>query len=96
MDDLRDYRFYERDKIHPSAEARDYINQKFSDRYFKPETMNLIHTLNEIQKAMAHKPFQVASSPHQAFLKETLRKLESIQHQVPVASEIAHVRAQLI
>ena len=96
MDDLRDYRFYERDKIHPSAEARDYINQKFSDRYFKPETINLIHTLNEIQKALAHKPFQVASSSHQIFLKETLRKLESIQHQVPVATEIAHVRAQLI
>jgi hypothetical protein len=95
MDDLRDYRFYERDMLHPSAEARDYINQKFSDRYFKADTLKLIHTLNEIQKALAHKSFQVASAAHQHFLKDTLRKLESIQHQVPVTTEIESVRAQL-
>jgi hypothetical protein len=82
MDDLRDYRFYERDMLHPSAEARDYINQKFSDRYFTADTLKLIHTLNEIQKALAHKPFQVTSAAHQHFLKDTLRKLESIQQQV--------------
>jgi len=95
MDDLRDYRFYERDMLHPSAEARDYINQKFSDRYFTADTLKLIHTLNEIQKALAHKPFQIASAAHQHFLKDTLRKLESIQHQVAVTTEIESVRAQL-
>lgn len=96
MDDLRDYRFYERDMIHPSAEARDYINQKFSDRYFTADTLKLISTLNEVQKALAHKPFQIASAAHQSFLKDTLRKLESIQQQVSVTDEINQVRAQLI
>ncbi|MCW5912664.1 MAG: GSCFA domain-containing protein [Cyclobacteriaceae bacterium] len=96
MDDLRDYRFYERDMIHPSAEARDYISRKFSDRYFTADTLKLIHTLNEIQKALVHKPFQIASAAHQHFLKDTLRKLESVQHQLPVAAEIEQVRAQLI
>ncbi|MBX2894380.1 MAG: GSCFA domain-containing protein [Cyclobacteriaceae bacterium] len=96
MDDLRDYRFYERDMIHPSAEAREYINQKFSDRYFTPDTLRLLQTLKEIQKALAHKPFQLTSVAHQNFLKDTLRKLESIQHQLPVTSEIESVRAQLI
>ncbi|MBN8650119.1 MAG: GSCFA domain-containing protein [Cytophagales bacterium] len=95
MDDLRDYRFYERDMLHPSAEARDYINQKFSDRYFTADTLKLIHTLNEIQKALAHKPFQITSAAHKHFLKDTLRKLESIQHQVAVTTEIESVRAQL-
>lgn len=96
MDDLRDYRFYERDMIHPSAEAREYINEKFSDRYFTSDTLQLLQTLNEIQKALAHKPFQLASALHQNFLKQTLHKLESIQHRLPVAAEIEHVRAQLI
>lgn len=95
MDDLRDYRFYERDMIHPAAEARDYINQKFSDRYFSADTLKLITLLNEIQKALAHKPFQIASPAHQNFLKDTLRKLESIQHQVSVTTEMESVRAQL-
>lgn len=96
MDDLRDYRFYERDMIHPSMEAREYINEKFSDRYFTSDTLQLLQTLNEIQKALAHKPFQLASAAHQTFLKQTLHKLESIQHRLPVASEIESVRAQLI
>lgn len=96
MDDLRDYRFYERDMIHPSPEAREYINKKFSDRYFSSDTLQLLQTLNEIQKALAHKPFQLASASHQIFLKQTLHKLESIQHRLPVAAEIELVRAQLI
>ena len=96
MDDLRDYRFYERDMIHPTAEARDYINRKFSDQYFTPDTVTLIDTLNEIQRALAHKPFQVTSHAHQTFLKDTLRKLESIKQHLPVTAEIEHVRAQLI
>ena len=95
MDDLRDYRFYERDMIHPSAQARDYINQKFSDRYLTHDTLKLINTLNEIQRALSHKPFQLASPAHQNFLKDTLRKLEAIQHQIPVTDEIEQVRAQL-
>ncbi|MBX2901583.1 MAG: GSCFA domain-containing protein [Cyclobacteriaceae bacterium] len=94
-DDLRDYRFYERDMIHPSAEARDYINQKFSDRYFDSETRALLTTLHEIQKALAHKPFQPSSAAHQLFLKDTLRKVESIQHRVPVIQELEHLRTQL-
>jgi hypothetical protein len=96
MDDLRDYRFYERDMIHPSAEAREYINQKFSDRYFTADTLTLIATLNEIQKALAHKPFQVTSVAHQKFLIATLRKLELIQHQVTVTAELELVRSQII
>ncbi|MBX2917119.1 MAG: GSCFA domain-containing protein [Cyclobacteriaceae bacterium] len=96
MDDLRDYRFYERDMIHPSMEAREYINEKFSNRYFTSDTLQLLQTLSEIQKALAHKPFQLASALHQNFLKQTLHKLESIQHRLPVAAEIESVRTQLI
>lgn len=95
MDDLRDYRFYERDMIHPSAEARDYINQNFSDRYFTPETKQLIKSLNEIQKALAHRPFQIAAPAHQKFLKETLHKLESMKSIVSVEEEIKLVQSHL-
>lgn len=95
MDDLRDYRFYERDMIHPSAEARDYINQKFSDRYFTEATKKLIGTLNEVQRALAHKPFQLASPAHRQFLAETLKKLELINTHMPVQAEIDQIQSQL-
>jgi GSCFA family len=95
MDDLRDYRFYERDMIHPSAEARDYINQKFSDRHFSEDTRNFIKTWSGIQKALAHRPFQLNSSTHQKFLKDTLLKLKSVSNRISVSEEIQLIQSQL-
>lgn len=95
LDDLRDYRFYDRDMIHPSAEARDYINNKFSDRYFSEATKKLIGMLNEVHRALAHKPFQLASPIHQQFLVETLKKLELINVHLPVQTEIDQIQSLL-
>ncbi len=95
LDDLRDYRFYDRDMIHPSAEARDYINKKFSDRYFTEGTKKLISTLNEVQRALAHKPFQLASSTHRQFLVDTLKRLELINVHMPVQTEIDQIQSLL-
>ncbi|MEQ1587338.1 MAG: GSCFA domain-containing protein [Cyclobacteriaceae bacterium] len=95
MDDLRDYRFYERDMIHPSAEAKDYINQKFSDCYFSEDTRSFIKTWTGIQKALAHRPFQLDSPAHQKFLKDTLQKLESLSNRVSVSEEIQLIQTQL-
>lgn len=95
MDDLRDYRFYERDMIHPSAEARDYINQKFSDCYFSEDTRSFIKTWAGIQKALAHRPFQLNSPTHQKFLKDTLLKLESVSNRVSVSEEIQLIQSQI-
>jgi len=95
IDDLRDYRFYERDMIHPSAEARDYINQKFSDRYFREDTRNFIKTWDSIQKALTHRPFHLNSPAHQKFLKDTLEKLESVRNLVSVNEEINLIQSQL-
>lgn len=95
MDDLRDYRFYERDMIHPSAEAQDYINQKFSDQYFSEDTRNFIKTWASIQKALTHRPFHLKSAAHQKFLKDTLEKLESIRNVVSVNEEIKLIQSQL-
>ncbi len=95
MDDLRDYRFYERDMIHPSAEAKDYINQKFSESYFSEDTRSFIKTWTGIQKALAHRPFQLNSPTHQKFLKDTLQKLESVRNLVSVNEEIQLIQSQL-
>lgn len=95
LDDLRDYRFYQRDLIHPSDEARDYVYEKFSNRYLTDSTRKLIATLQEIQRALNHKPFQIASAAHQKFLHETILRLESIQDRIPVQAELEQVRRQL-
>jgi archaellum biogenesis ATPase FlaH len=95
MDDLRDYRFYERDKIHPTEEALDYISHKFSDQYFTPEVKSFIGRWHTIQQSMEHRPYHPRSQAHQHFLKELLHKLEDLKEIVSVEEEIKTIQSQI-
>ncbi|MBT8287231.1 MAG: GSCFA domain-containing protein [Bacteroidia bacterium] len=70
MDELRDYRFYADDMIHPSRMAIHYIWEKFSSVWLKPETTGIMKEVDAIQKALAHKPFQPESKSHLMFKEE--------------------------
>jgi hypothetical protein len=95
MDDLRDYRFYERDKIHPTEEALDYISHKFSDQYFTKEVKSFIEKWHTIRQAMEHRPYHPHSEAHQHFLKELLHKLEALKDTVSVGEEIKNIQSQI-
>lgn len=95
MDDLRDYRFYKEDMIHPTAVAEDYIWKNFATRFFSTELDAFTEEWTRIQHALAHRPFHPASSGHQAFLKEMLKKLESFRGIVDVDREIRALQSQL-
>jgi hypothetical protein len=56
LDDLRDYRFYADDLIHPNSQALDYIWEKFGDAYFDLKTKELIKVYEKKQKALNHRP----------------------------------------
>jgi GSCFA family len=92
MDDLRDYRFYSSDMIHPSEDAENYIWDKFADRYFSPEMRTTIHDWQTVKKMIDHKPFHPNSASHQKFLNETLFKLENLKSRINVVYEIAELR----
>ena len=95
VDDLRDYRFYKADMIHPTQVAEQYIWQKFAEQYFDEELRTFLSKWNEIQLALAHKPFHPASSAHQHFVKEMLKKLEELKGVVDVEEEATALRRQL-
>ena len=95
MDDLRDYRFYERDKIHPTEEALDYISHKFSDQYFTREVKSFIERWHSIRQAMEHRPYHPHSEAHQHFLKELLHKLEELKGTVSIEEEIKIIQSQI-
>jgi len=95
MDDLRDYRFYERDKIHPNEEAVEYIIQKFSDQYFQPEVISFVDKWQTIRQAMEHRPYHPNSDAHQNFLKELVIKLEALKDIVSVEEEIKIIQSQI-
>ena len=95
MDDLRDYRFYKADMLHPTEEAEDYIWEKFMERYFSLRLKDFVRKWSAILSALRHKPFHPQTEAHQQFLRETLRKLEELQTVVDVNEEIAAVTGQI-
>ncbi|OEK04069.1 GSCFA domain-containing protein [Roseivirga misakiensis] len=95
LDDLRDYRFYEKDLIHINEQGIDYIWQVFSKTYFSKKTQDLVNEWQSIAKALSHKAFNPKSGKHQQFLRNTLQKLEGLQSKLTVKQEIAKVKSQL-
>jgi len=95
IDDLRDYRFYKSDLIHPSEVAEEYIWQEFQKVYFDQNTQSLWARIKRIQTSLAHKPFQPESMSHQTFLCNLLHEMEELKPQVDFSSEIERVNKQL-
>lgn len=83
MDELRDYRFYADDMLHPSALAIDYIWQRFTENFLSAETQVILKEWSEIQKAINHKPFQPDSEAYKQFISQTLLKIERINEKIP-------------
>lgn len=96
MDDLRDYRFYKTDMIHPSEMAEDYIWDKFQQSYFSESTRKVLKEWSKVQAALAHRPFNVESESHQKFLKDQDKKLEVFSEYFNVDKERALLQGQMI
>ncbi len=95
MDDLRDYRFYKKDLIHPNEIAEDYIWNKFSEVVMNVETLQWLKILDEINMAVNHKPFQAKSEQHQQFLRTQIKKIEYLQGQLNFDNELKLLKGQL-
>ncbi len=78
LDDLRDYRFYKKDKIHPNELAVDYIWKKFSESFIRKPTCSTLSEIKKIKKAMHHKVFNPSSEGHLKFKKKYLEKVEDL------------------
>lgn len=79
MDELRDYRFYKEDMIHPNQTAIHYIWEKFVYSWFKESSLSTMKRVEEIQKGITHKPFNPNSEAHQKFLDKLKFKQEQLQ-----------------
>lgn len=83
MDELRDYRFYADDMLHPSKIAINYIWECFFTNYIAEECVATMQEIDAIQKAMAHKPFNPNSSIYNKFLDNLETKIMNIQKTHP-------------
>lgn len=83
MDELRDYRFYNEDMVHPSQFAIDYIWEKFKEVWVAPKTYPILEKVDAVQKGFFHRPFNPSSGKHQQFLKSLEEKITYLQKEYP-------------
>jgi len=83
MDDLRDYRFYNDDMLHPSSSAINYIWQKFEDCYFDHRTIEIRHEIIKITKACRHRLTGAADRKKKEFAALMLDKIQSVERKIP-------------
>lgn len=83
MDELREYRFYAEDMLHPNAIAVEYIWEKFRLVWIAAETEPLQKEIDTIQRGLQHRAFNAGSDAHLKFQKNLQEKIERIQQQLP-------------
>ena len=83
MDDLRDYRFYAEDMVHPNYAATNYVWKKFIAACVDEPSQELMKEINSINAAKSHKAFNPASEQHKKFLQVNLERVKKLQQQFP-------------
>jgi lysophospholipase L1-like esterase len=83
MDELRDYRFYKADMIHPNTLAIDYIWEKFSEVWVSDDAQVTMELVEEIQRGLDHRPFNPNSEQHQKFRESLKEKISYIKKEHP-------------
>ena len=94
-DDLRDYRFYKEDLIHPNDQAINYIWEIFKNNYFLSEDIKDINEIEKINTSLEHKPFNPESGTHQDFLKSLLKKMIQLNNKIDFTKEIEILKKQI-
>ncbi len=83
MDELRDYRFYSADMLHPNELSVEYIWNAFIESCVSSESAVLMKKVDEVQKGLAHRPFNPYSEKHQQFLETLAQKLDELLEKYP-------------
>ncbi|NLZ95551.1 MAG: GSCFA domain-containing protein, partial [Bacteroidales bacterium] len=93
MDELRDYRFYTDDMLHPTQLAQNYIWKRFRETYFSKETQNIIIDWKRIHQSLSHRPNNAYSDAYQKFLHRTIEEIEAFQNKYPFISCLKEKRS---
>ncbi|MBO5346356.1 MAG: GSCFA domain-containing protein [Paludibacteraceae bacterium] len=83
MDELRDYRYYAEDMIHPSDVAINYIFEQFTETYLTDEAIRTADEIQKIKKSLAHRPLHPDSEEYQNFKKKLSQQIAAIVEKYP-------------
>ena len=79
MDDLRDYRFYEEDMLHPNKIAIKYIWEKFIEAWISKNEKEVMDQVDNLQKGLSHRPFNKESEAHKKFISLLQQNMDSLK-----------------
>ncbi|NOQ23939.1 MAG: GSCFA domain protein [Bacteroidales bacterium] len=99
MDDLRDYRFYADDMLHPSKQAIEYIWEQFSKTYFEKDTIEIIDEVSRVLLAKNHRPLNPNTENHKKFLKKQIEIIKRISEEksfINFEEELKYFRNNLL
>lgn len=83
LDELRDYRFYQPDMLHPSDQAVDYIYERLSEHYFSPRLREFLQAWLPIRANLQHRPFDPESPAYKELMVQTEVKLQALRAKYP-------------
>ncbi|MDM1407734.1 GSCFA domain-containing protein [Myroides sp. DF42-4-2] len=83
MDELRDYRFYAADLIHPNAIAIQYVWERFVAHYIDEAMMEVMKKVEEVQRGLNHRPFNPTAAQHLKFLDTLIEKIDDLLVRYP-------------
>lgn len=97
LDELRDYRFYAEDMVHPSETAIRYVWERFSRTCFTTDALRIMEESENIRKMLSHKPFHPESDGYKRFLEQIMLKIDQLNEKYPYLDfqkerEICHIR----
>lgn len=97
LDELRDYRFYADDMLHPSILATDYVWECFCESYFTAETLSVKAACEDIARALEHRPFRPDSIQYKKFLNQIVLKIGRLMEKCPTLDfknelDLCHIR----
>lgn len=84
-DELRDYRFYKPDMLHPSEQAVEYIWEQLVDTYFSDEARHFLEEWRPLKQALAHKPFNPQSEEYKALMEKTMLKISELKKKYKIS-----------
>lgn len=82
-DELRDYRFYAEDMIHPSGQAVEYIWERLVNTYFSDDAKHYLEEWRPLKEALGHRPFNAESEEYRLFMQKTREKIVALSKKYP-------------
>lgn len=82
-DELRDYRFYSPDMIHPSEQAVEFIWERLTESYFSDHARRYLDEWKPIKEAMGHRPFNAEGEEYRLFVRKTKEKIAAFSQKYP-------------